>query len=157
MLTGMRQTVLVSLLALLLSGVSAAAGPHPVNRTFFGRLAIKGFDPVAYHVDGKAAKGSKVYTLEWKGATWRFVSAAHKEMFEENPERYAPAYGGYCAWAVSQNDIADIDPEAWAIVDNRLYLNYSRKIQARWENDMENLIRKANANWPELAGLREGE
>ena len=117
-------------------------------------LAIKGYDPVAYHLKGEAVEGEKNYELEWKGAKWRFASSENRALFEADPETYAPRYGGYCAWAVSQGYTARIDPKnAWRIVDGKLYLNYSSKVQTKWEEDIPGNIEKANSNWPEV--LRE--
>jgi hypothetical protein len=94
--------------------------------------------------------GERRYEHEWQGATWRFASAANRDRFAAAPERYAPQYGGYCAWAVSQGYTAGIDPEAWTIVDGKLYLNYDREVQERWAADREANIRSADANWPQL-------
>jgi hypothetical protein len=82
------------------------------------------------------------------GATWRFASAEHRDRFAVDPERYAPQYGGYCAWAVSQGYTAKIDPAAWKIVDDKLYLNYSKDVQSQWSSDIPGNIAKADANWP---------
>lgn len=120
----------------------------PVNTTLFGNVATKGYDPVAYFTDGRPVKGSKDHELEWNGATWRFASADHLAAFEAAPERYAAQYGGYCAWAVSQGYTANIDPEAWRIVDDRLYLNSSKEVQRTWESDIPGHIAAADANWP---------
>jgi hypothetical protein len=84
------------------------------------------------------------------GATWRFASAEHRDMFAASPEQYAPRYGGYCSYAVSQGHTASIDPEAWKIVDGKLYLNYSKGVQKMWEKDQAGYIGKADANWPGL-------
>jgi hypothetical protein len=84
----------------------------------------------------------------WNGAVWRFVSAEHRDVFVKDPERYAPQFGGYCAWAISRGYTADADPDAWRIVDGRLYLIYSKAVQRRWEQDVEGTIVKARANWP---------
>lgn len=144
----------VVLLAIVLHAPAAAA-VEPVNTTFFGHLAIEGFDPVAYFTDGAPAKGSKEHQLEWRGATWRFVSAEHLAAFRAAPERYAPQYGGYCAWAVAHGDTAGIDPAAWTILDGKLYLNYSEDIQRKWARDVAGNIAAADANWPRL--VDEGE
>ena len=98
------------------------------------------------------SRASSDFTTEWHGATWRFASAAHRDQFVADPEKFAPQFGGYCAWAVSQNKTAGIDPEAWKIVDGKLYLNYSKDIQAKWEQDVPGNIGKAEANWPKLLG-----
>ncbi len=139
--------VALLLLTLLIAGPALAL--DPVNASFFGG-AIKGYDPVAYFTEGKAVKGSKEFTYEWNGATWRFSSAENRDLFAGNPEHYAPQYGGYCAWAVAQGKTAGIDPAAFQIVEGRLYLNYSRKIQERWAKDIPGNIAKADENWPAL-------
>lgn len=122
----------------------------PVNSSLFGSVAIKGYDPVAYFEDGKPVKGSSDHKFEWQGAVWQFASASHRDAFAAEPERYAPQYGGYCAYAVSQGSTANIDPEAWKIVDDKLYLNYSPSVQKKWLADMEHFIELADENWPKL-------
>ena len=127
-----------------------ARAEKPVNTTLFG-VAIKGYDPVAYFTDNKPAKGDSQFAHEWNGAKWQFASAEHRELFKADPEKYAPQFGGYCAWAVSQNYTANTDPEtAWKIVNGKLYLNYSRDVQKKWEGDVPGNIIKAEANWPKL-------
>lgn len=113
-------------------------------------LAIRGYDPVAYFTDGKPVKGKAEFTSEHEGAVWRFASAANRDAFAADPLRYAPQYGGYCAWAVSEGYTASIDPDAWKIVDDKLYLNYSKSVQRRWERDIPGRIAKADANWPQI-------
>ena len=130
--------------------VSTAFALSPINSTLFGSKAVKGYDVVAYFTDGKPVKGVKQFTYEWKGATWFFANAENLAEFMNNPEKYAPQYGGYCAWAVSQGSTADIDPEAWKIVDGKLYLNYDADIQTKWSADIPGNIQKADANWPGL-------
>lgn len=133
--------------ALLLAAAPARAAEDPVWTDWFG-LAIRGYDPVAYFTEGRPVEGLRAHALEWNGATWRFASAEHKAMFEAEPERFAPRYGGYCAWAVSQGYTASVDPEQWRIVDGGLYLNYDAAVQARWLADVPGFIAKADANWP---------
>ena len=123
----------------------AARAEKPVNATLFG-VAIKGYDPVAYFTDAKPVKGESEFTFDWMGATWRFASAAHRDLFKATPEKYAPQFGGYCAWAVSQGYTAGIDPAAWKIVNDKLYLNYSLEIQKKWEGDVPGNISKADVN-----------
>ena len=137
-------------LLLLLTLAAPAVALSPVNRTTFGGVAIDGWDPVAYFTDGKPVEGSREFVHEWNGATWRFASAAHRDLFAQTPEKYAPQYGGYCAWAVSQGYTADIDPEAWKIQDGRLYLNYSLDVQKQWAADIPGNVAKGDANWPKL-------
>ncbi|MEL6978351.1 MAG: YHS domain-containing (seleno)protein [Pseudomonadota bacterium] len=136
--------------ALALAPQIAAADEKPVF-TSWG-VAIRGADPVAYFKEGRPVDGSSDHELEWNGATWRFASAENKAAFEADPTAYAPQYGGYCAWAVSQGYTASITPEAWRIVDGKLYLNYSKGVQARWEQDIPGHISKADANWPGVLG-----
>ncbi|NEQ45051.1 MAG: YHS domain-containing protein [Leptolyngbya sp. SIOISBB] len=114
-------------------------------------VAIAGADPVAYFTEGAYVPGSADFTHEWSGATWQFASAENRDAFASDPVQYAPQYGGYCAWAVSQGYTAAVDPEAWSIVDDKLYLNYDKNIQTRWEKDIPGHIAQANANWPEVA------
>ena len=128
----------------------AASAVSPVNKSLFGGVAIKGYDPVAYFVDARPVRGDKAFAFEWGGATWQFASAGHRDLFAGEPEKYAPQYGGYCAWAVANGDTAGIDPEAWRIVDGKLYLNYDKDIQKKWEADVPGNISKADRNWPEL-------
>lgn len=141
---------LFALLCAFFAGAQSAAALDPINQTTFGGVAIDGWDPVAYFTDGKPVEGSKAFSFEWNGATWRFASAAHRDLFAAAPERYAPQYGGYCAWAVSQGYTADIDPEAWRIEGGRLFLNYSLDVQKKWAADIPGNIAKGDANWPKL-------
>lgn len=113
-------------------------------------VAIQGYDPVAYFEVGQPVAGDRQFEYEWQGATWRFSSAENRDLFASDPEQYAPQYGGYCAWAVSQGYIAPIDPAAWAVVDGKLYLNYDQSVQARWQRDVPGNIAKADANWPQV-------
>lgn len=113
-------------------------------------LAIRGYDPVAYFTEGEAVAGSADFQHEWQGATWQFSSAENLVAFASNPEAYAPQYGGYCAKALSEGNLASIDPEAWRIVDGELYLNYSPEVQQQWLQDVPGNIAKGDANWPEI-------
>lgn len=113
-------------------------------------LALKGADPVAYFTDSAYVQGDAAYSHEWNGATWHFASAENRDLFAGEPEKYAPQYGGYCAWAVSQGNTAAVDPEAWEIVDGKLYLNYNQKVKDRWAADIPGNIEKAEQNWPRV-------
>jgi YHS domain-containing protein len=110
--------------------------------------AIRGHDPVAYFDRKGPVKGSKQFSHPWGGATWHFASAENRDKFAADPERYAPRYGGYCAYAVANGYTADIDPRAWSVVDGRLYLNYSLGVRERWNKDIPGHIRRGDANWP---------
>lgn len=125
-----------------------AAAKSEINKSFFGDVAIEGTDPVAYFTDNKPVKGSANFAHQWKGAEWRFKSAANRDAFAAAPDKYAPQFGGYCAWAVSQGYTATIDPEAWTIVGERLYLNYSKGVQAQWRQDIPGNIALGRENWP---------
>lgn len=110
--------------------------------------AIRGYDPVAYFKEHKPVKGVKEHMVQWGGANWYFSSAENKELFQTNPEQYAPQYGGYCAYGTAEGHKAPTQPGAWTIVDNKLYLNYNEKVQTEWKKDQAEFIRKADANWP---------
>ena len=110
--------------------------------------AILGTDPVAYFTQNSPVAGKSEFTYDWSGATWLFATQENRDLFAANPEKYAPQYGGFCAWAVSQGSTAPIDPQAWKIVDGKLYLNFNKGIQSRWEQDIPGNIAKANSNWP---------
>jgi YHS domain-containing protein len=142
------RTAVMAAMALFVAGALQAL--EPVNKTFLGGLAVDGYDVVAYFADGKPVEGSAQHKVEWNGAVWRFASAEHRAAFEKEPEKYAPAYGGYCAWAVAHGYTADTDPEAWAIVDGRLFLNYDKKVQAKWQQDVPGYVAQGDANWPKL-------
>ena len=129
---------------------AAADSAPPVYTESASGLAIRGTDPVAYFTEGKAVKGNGEYESEWQGATWRFASAENQELFENDPEAYAPQYGGYCAKALSEGNVVSIDPEAWKIVENKLYLNYSPEVQQQWIQDIPGNIAKADTNWPDV-------
>ena len=113
--------------------------------------AIEGYDPVAYFTKNQAIKGSKKYSYRWKKATWLFSSKKHKKLFAKNPKKYAPIYGGYCAYAVSRGYTAKTDPKnAWTVYKDRLYLNYNKQIKEKWEPIKDQAILKANKNWPKV-------
>jgi len=112
--------------------------------------AIRGYDPVAYFKESKPVKGSDEYSFKWKDANWLFSSKENLDSFSMNPEKYAPQYGGYCAYGLSEGHKAPTDPNAWTIIDGKLYFNYSLKVKEMWiKNPMER-IEKADQNWPML-------
>jgi hypothetical protein len=141
------------ILGLGLAVLSALAPLHagPALNTNWRGLAAQGYDVVAYFTDARPTEGKADFTHEWAGAKWRFANAAHRDLFAATPEKYAPQFGGFCAWAVSQGYTANIDPEAWRIVDGKLYLNYDLDIQKKWETDIPGNIAKASTNWPKLS------
>lgn len=113
-------------------------------------LAIRGFDPVAYFTVGEPTQGDAQYYYQWQGVTWLFASLENRNKFVTNPEAYAPQYGGYCAWAMASGRAVKTQPQAWSIVDNKLYLNYSRGVQKQWEEDVPGFIQAADKNWPSV-------
>jgi YHS domain-containing protein len=116
-------------------------------------IAIKGYDTVAYFQEGQALKGSEAFSFEWHSLTWYFLSKEHKNLFALNPEKYAPQYDGYCAWAMTEKRKAITDPEVWKIVDGRLYLNCSKAAYEKWSKDIPGNIKKADANWLQYNSL----
>ena len=113
--------------------------------------AINGYDPVAYFTEGKPVKGNKEFVHSWNNAEWHFASKKNQEDFAQNPEKYAPQYGGYCAFGCSEGHKAPTDPDAWTIVDNKLYLNYDTSVKALWSKDIPGHIKKADSNWPRVS------
>jgi YHS domain. len=112
--------------------------------------AIRGYDPVAYFTEGKSVKGNDNLTFHWKDANWYFSSTQNLNSFTKNPEKYAPQYGGYCAYGMSEGHKAPTDPDAWTIVDGKLYLNYSKDVRTKWRESEKERIDKADKNWPQL-------
>lgn len=129
---------------------AAALAEDPIYTGRFSNTAVGGYDAVAYHTEGQAIRGERAFSTEWRGAEFRFASQANLDLFLSDPEAYAPAYGGYCAWAVSEGYTAKGDPNVWNIVDGVLYLNYNAQVQERWSVDIPGHIERANANYPGL-------
>ncbi len=139
----------IGFIAIGFLAAGTASATDPINQSLFG-AAVKGYDVVAYFTEAKPVEGSRDHVYEWQDATWRFSNEEHLAEFKQSPEKYAPQYGGYCAYAVSKGSTAPIDPEAWKIVDGKLYLNYSKDIQAIWEKDIPGYVSKADQNWPKI-------
>ena len=133
----------------LIAGPAFAGGA--VNKTLFG-TALDGYDSVAYHTLDRPVEGSRQFSYEWRGATWRFVSAKHRDLFAADPVRYAPAYGGYCAYGMVQGAKIDIDPSAWRIVNGKLYLNANKAVQRTWLQNISGYITRADEHWQRLMG-----
>jgi YHS domain-containing protein len=115
-----------------------------------GDVAIRGYDPVAYFTQAKAVPGSNAFVTEWMGAKWKFSSQQHLDAFKASPARYAPQYGGYCAYGVSQGYLVKVDPEQWSVIDGKLYLNYDAKVQRTWKKDSARYIELADRKFPGL-------
>jgi YHS domain-containing protein len=114
--------------------------------------ALRGYDPVAYFEQGMPTKGSPERTAEYKGSTFHFATAANRDAFKADPAKYAPQYGGYCAFGMARGYKAATDPAAFTIVEGKLYLNYNRDVQNRWNVDVPGYVAKANDNWPAVSG-----
>ena len=146
----MRQLLKPAFLIVLFAGLATPVLAGDQIYTSWGK-AIRGTDPVAYFTQGKPVEGDGDFTHRWMDATWYFASAANRDAFAKDPERYAPQYGGYCAWAVSQNYTASTDPDAWKIVGGKLCLNYSKGVQQQWiDGGVDKLIPQGDKNWPAL-------
>ena len=133
---------------LLLAAVALAGHVDPVNKNSKG-VALKGYDPVAYFTEGKPVKGDPAIAATWEGATYHFASGANRDLFQASPQKYAPQYGGYCAYAVSKGHTAGISPNAWKVVEGKLYLNHPLA-KGKFEKDVDGAIRNANTNWPKI-------
>ncbi len=132
----------------LIAAPAAFADKDAIYTSRNSNLALQGYDPVAYFTLGEATKGSGDYTTTYQGADVQFSSAEHLALFEANPEAYAPQYGGYCAWAVAKGKTAKGDARRWAVVDGKLYLNYNKGIQKKWDKNRAGFITDADQNWP---------
>jgi hypothetical protein len=137
-----------SFVLLLLTGLGGIA----VGKSPGDDLAIKGYDTVAYFKDGKALKGNESFTFQWHDMTWHFSTKENRDLFAASPEKYAPQYDGYCAWALTESRKAITDPEVWKIVDGKLYLNCSQTAYEKWSRDIPGNIKKADANWLKFSG-----
>ena len=112
--------------------------------------AIHGYDPVAYFTEGKPVKGDKQFTYNWNNAAWYFSSQRTLDSFKVSPEKYAPQYGGYCAYGMADGHKAPTDPEAWTIDNGKLYFNYNKNVQVLWKKNQAAFIETANKNWPAI-------
>ena len=150
-----RGVLALGVTAFLFSGVACAAEP-PINTLknslFGGRTdsAINGYDPVAYFTVGKPVKGQDNFATEWMGAKWKFSSQANLALFKSNPEKYAPQYGGYCAYGVTQGSLVKVEPEQFTLRDGKLYLNYDADVQAKWLKDPAGYIKDADTKFQAL-------
>ena len=115
-----------------------------------GDAAISGYDPVAYFTAGKPVKGNKEFSFNYKGADWYFSGKQNLEAFKADPEKYTPQYGGYCAYGLADGHKAPTEPDAWTIVNGKLYFNYNKDVQAMWNKQQKKFITTADKNWPEL-------
>ena len=153
-----RRAAMASALAVagMFFATSASTAEPPINTLknslFGGRTdtAINGYDTVAYFTVGKPVKGQDALATEWMGAKWKFSTQAHLDLFKANPEKYAPQYGGYCAYGVVQDSLVKVEPDQFTVRDGKLYLNYDADIQAKWLKDPAGFIKAADAKFPAL-------
>lgn len=120
-------------------------------------IAIRGYDPVAYHTESMPVPGNPEYSYEYNDAIWQFASEENKQLFRDDPDRYIPQYGGYCAYAMSKGFVASTDPYAWTIDDDKLYLNYSLSVRKTWLKDIPGYVTKADDNWQEKVSQQDFE
>ncbi|MDA4848487.1 YHS domain-containing (seleno)protein [Hoeflea poritis] len=111
-------------------------------------LALEGFDAVSYFASGKPVAGDPNIVSNYKGVAWRFANARNKAAFDANPRKYAPQYGGHCAWGTARGYAVRGDPKVWRIVGGKLYLNYNRSVQSKWNRDIPGFISQGDRNWP---------
>ncbi len=137
----------LAVMLMAVSGADAVAASNNVDRE---KVAVGGYDVVAYFASGAPQRGLPQFAARHDGATYRFASAANLKTFRADPQKYLPQYGGYCAYGAASGYKAPIDPTAWRIVDGKLYLNYSHAVQRQWLADIPGYIRKADENWPKL-------
>lgn len=137
--------IFTALFALLLLSACTSIKQHPVFIDQQG--PIRGYDPVAYFTQDKAVKGKKEFSLSYQGQNWLFASDENRQMFKQNPEKYQPQYGGYCAYAMSHGFVVETDPQAFTIVDDKLYLNYSLSVRETWLKDTSGYIKSADESW----------
>ena len=145
-----RSTLMISgvIWSLMVLALSQAALAEPLVYTNSSTgIAIHGYDPVAYFTQSAPVQGSAEFAAEWNGAPWHFSSAENRDLFLADPERYAPQYGGWCAFAMAQNAFATSIPEAWTVRDDKLYLNFSTGVRTQWLTDPAGFISRADAHW----------
>ena len=140
---------LLLILLLAVAGAQVLAADGLVNTDKQG-IAIHGYDPVAYFLGGKPLPGKAELAYQWSGATWLFSSADNRQTFIENPQRYAPQFGGFCAYAASYGQFADVDPQAWSIVNGKLYLNYNLRVRQIWRPRAAEFNGDAEQLWPTM-------
>jgi len=148
MATQIQKISFLAIVTFLFAFASELEAGSRIYTGFFSSKAVGGYDTVAYFEVKKPVKGLSEWNTEYQGAEWYFSSRENLEKFKRNPEKYAPQYGGYCAWAVANGDTAKGDPLHWTIHAGKLYLNYNESIQNQWLEKMDEFIAKADNNWP---------
>lgn len=154
MLALISKTIARTLLGFLMAAAAMSLFADSSNKKMVatgpGNVAIKGYDTVAYFTEGQPMKGKSEFAFSWNDAEWHFANATHRDLFMANPGRYAPQFGGFCAMGLSMGKKAGADPEAWTIVDGKLYLKFSKDARDRWRKDKAARINKAEDNWAKL-------
>lgn len=143
----MKRTIIIAILAVF-SIIQAKAQKSEIFAP--KGKAIKGYDPVAFFTESKPVKGADSLSYQWKEATWLFSSRQNLDAFTASPEKYAPQYGGYCAYGTAEGHKAPTQTDTWTVVNDKLYFNYNAKVKEIWSKDQQNLILKADQKWPEL-------
>lgn len=135
--------------AIFAGACSRREGVEAINTDPAG-LAVRGYDAVAFFVEEGAVRGNPVFEFTWNGAKWLFATSENLEKFKADPTAYAPQFGGYCSYAVSHGYTADGDPQAWKIVNGKLYLNYNQEAKESWEKEQDKFIKDGEKNWTEF-------
>ncbi len=149
-MTIFRALMILGLLFVTPIASEAIAEVPAVHTKGKSKLAVSGYDPVAYFSDSTAKKGNKKHTHVYMDAEYRFANKENLETFKKNPEAYLPQYGGYCAWAVANGYTYRASPKHWSIVDGKLYLNYNGHVKKMWSEDIPRRIAEGDRNWPSV-------
>jgi YHS domain-containing protein len=143
--------LVAALLVLASPALAQKAEIYQSGQERFGsHLAVGGYDTVAYHTQKLPVPGNPAFRVSWKGAEWRFASVENRDLFVQDPAKYAPQFGGYCAFAVAYGSTAAGDPRIFTLENGKLYLNLNDSVQSSWLRDKDNLIKRAETNWPKV-------
>ncbi|MFT7673965.1 MAG: hypothetical protein ACI845_002381 [Gammaproteobacteria bacterium] len=140
-------TSVLFIAALLAIFSSPSFAFEKVNKSYFGEVALDGYDAVSYFSAGEAVKGNKKFSVKWEAATWLFSTEVNRQKFISSPKTFAPQYGGYCSNQMSLGNLSDIDGEVWRIIDNKLYLFGHDAGRVRWKSETPQRIANANQHW----------
>ncbi len=124
----------------------------PISVTTDENIALEGYDTVAYFIEKKAVKGSPFYIVEWQGVIWQFSSKTNVKLFKNEPEKYAPQFGGYCAYGLSEEELVSCDPEAFVILEEKLYVLKNKTLRDIWIKDPRRYVAIAKDHWLKLLG-----
>jgi YHS domain-containing protein len=145
------KSIITGMILISLSVLLYASGDYDsVIYTKESNIAVEGYDPVSFFQENNPIKGSQTWSTEYRGAAWYFSSEENLNLFTNNPNKYAPAYGGYCAWAMNEGKLAPGKPKHWDIIEGRLYLNYSSSTRKKFLADLDSMISTADTKWPEI-------